>query len=51
MLKEAVDHYHELMQDFDLAERSRLTLDEGLEETKLIFGGRRLRPMIDKPSP
>jgi len=46
MLKEAVAHYHELLEDFDLAESSRLTLDEGLEDAKLIFGGRRLTPYL-----
>jgi hypothetical protein len=40
MLKEAVDYYNELLEDFDLAERSRLNLDMGLDEAKLIFGGR-----------
>jgi hypothetical protein len=46
MLKEAVAHYHELLEDFDLAESSRLALDEGLEGAKLIFGGRRLTPYL-----
>ncbi len=46
MLKEAVAHYHELLEDFDLAESSRLALDEGLEDAKLIFGGRRLSPYL-----
>ncbi|MEZ5428069.1 MAG: hypothetical protein R2747_17490 [Pyrinomonadaceae bacterium] len=46
MLKEAVAYYNELLEDFDLAERSRLTLDEGLEDAKLIFGGRRLTPYL-----
>ena len=46
MLKEAVAHYHELLKDFDLAESSRLALDEGLEDAKLIFGGRRLTPYL-----
>lgn len=46
MLKEAVEHYHELLEDFDLAESSRLALDEGLEDAKLIFGGRRLTPYL-----
>ena len=46
MLKEAVAHYHELLEDFDLAESSRLALDEGLEEGRLIFGGRRLTPYL-----
>jgi uncharacterized circularly permuted ATP-grasp superfamily protein len=46
MLKEAVEHYNKLLEDFDLAERSRLRLDEGLEGAKLIFGGRRLSPYL-----
>jgi len=46
MLKEAVAHYHQLLEDFDLAESSRLALDEGLEGAKLIFGGRRLTPYL-----
>ena len=46
MLKQAVDYYHELLQDFDLAESSRQNLDEGLESAKLIFGGRRLSPYL-----
>lgn len=46
MLKEAVEYYNELLSDFDLAERSRLNLDIGLEDAKLIFGGRRLTPYL-----
>ena len=46
MLKEAVAHYHKLLEDFDLAESSRLALDEGLEGARLIFGGRRLSPYL-----
>ena len=46
MLKEAVAYYHELLNDFDLAEESRRALDEGLEDAKLIFGGRRLSPYL-----
>ncbi len=46
MLKNAVAYYHELLKDFDLAESSRQTLDEGLESAKLIFGGRRLTPYL-----
>ncbi len=46
MLKEAVDYYHELLNDFELAEASRLALDEGLERNRLIFGGRRLSPYL-----
>jgi hypothetical protein len=46
MLKKAVAHYHELLEDYDLAESSRLALDEGLEGARLIFGGRRLTPYL-----
>ncbi len=46
MLKEAVAYYHQLLEDFDLAESSRLALDEGLEGARLIFGGRRLSPYL-----
>ena len=46
MLQDAVSHYHDLLRDEDLAEASRRMLDEGLEESKLIFGGRRLSPYL-----
>ncbi len=46
MLHEAVEHYHRLLADNDLAESSRKILDEGLERSKLIFGGRRLSPYL-----
>src|SRR3989442_6086671 len=46
MLKEAVNHYHELLNDRDLAQSSLALLDEGLERAKLIFGGRRLSPYL-----
>jgi hypothetical protein len=46
MLHEAVEHYHGLLADDDLAEASRKMLDEGLERAKLIFGGRRLSPYL-----
>ena len=46
MLHEAVEHYHQLLADNDLAEASRKMLDEGLERAKLIFGGRRLSPYL-----
>lgn len=46
MLKEAVAYYHELLADDSIAESSRATLDEGLEQAKLIFGGRRLSPYL-----
>jgi hypothetical protein len=46
MLQEAVEFYHQLLQDAEVAESSRLMLDEGLERAKLIFGGRRLSPYL-----
>ena len=46
MLQEAVAYYHELLEDAELAESSRAMLDAGLEEAKLIFGGRRLSPYL-----
>ncbi|MGB7068671.1 MAG: hypothetical protein WBD22_04195 [Pyrinomonadaceae bacterium] len=46
MLKQAVAHYHKLLENADLAERSRKELDTGLEKGKLIFGGRRLSPYL-----
>src|SRR5215467_4534355 len=46
MLDEAVNHYHELLNDRELAQESLVWLDEGLERAKLIFGGRRLSPYL-----
>src|SRR5947209_880505 len=46
MLQEAVEFYHRLLEEGDLAESSRRMLDEGLEQAKLIFGGRRLSPYL-----
>jgi len=46
MLDRAVDHYHELLKDEELAQQSLALLDEGLERAKLIFGGRRLSPYL-----
>ena len=46
MLIEAVTHYHELLSDPQLAGSSLRMLDEGLERSKLIFGGRRLSPYL-----
>ena len=46
MLKEAVAYYHELLEDFEIADASRAALDEGLEKARLIFGGRRLSPYL-----
>jgi len=46
MLKEAVAYYHELLEDPALAKASQTFLDEQLESSKLIFGGRRLAPYL-----
>ena len=46
MLKEAVAYYHELLNDAEIASASQKLLDEGLESSKLIFGGRRLTPYL-----
>ncbi|HYP52913.1 MAG TPA: hypothetical protein VEQ42_05200 [Pyrinomonadaceae bacterium] len=46
MLQEAVERYHHLLSDGDIAESSRAMLDAGLERAKLIFGGRRLSPYL-----
>ena len=46
MFPEAVARYHELLANNDLAEASRVLLDQGLENAKLIFGGRRLSPYL-----
>ncbi len=46
MLKEAVAYYHELLNDDALATASQKMLDEQLESSKLIFGGRRLSPYL-----
>lgn len=46
MLHDAVTHYHDLLTKDGLAESSRAMLDEGLERSRLIFGGRRLSPYL-----
>jgi len=46
MLHDAVSRYHDLLRHSSLAEESRSMLDRGLEEVKLIFGGRRLSPYL-----
>src|SRR5882724_10123594 len=46
MVNDAVAHYHELLNDRDLASESLALLDAGLESAKLIFGGRRLSPYL-----
>ncbi len=46
MLHDAVSRYHDLLRDATLVDSSRVILDEGLEKSKLIFGGRRLSPYL-----
>ncbi|MEO5860603.1 MAG: hypothetical protein ABIR33_16855 [Pyrinomonadaceae bacterium] len=46
LLKNAVDHYHSLLDDHDLAVDSNKILQEGLEKNRLIFGGRPLSPYL-----
>lgn len=46
MLADVVAHYHKLLEDTELAESSRKKLSDGLEEAKLIFGGRPLSPYL-----
>ncbi len=46
MLQEAVEFYHQLLQEGEVAESSRRMLDEGLERARLVFGGRRLSPYL-----
>jgi hypothetical protein len=46
MLQEAVEFYHQLLREGEVAESSRRMLDEGLERARLIFGGRRLSPYL-----
>jgi hypothetical protein len=46
MLQEAVEFYHQLLEEPEVAESSRRMLDEGLDRAKLIFGGRRLSPYL-----
>ena len=46
MFPEAVARYHDLLSNQDVAESSRALLDEGLENARLIFGGRRLSPYL-----
>jgi len=46
MLESAVSYYHELLENHDILERSRQMFDDGLESSKLSFGGRRLTPYL-----
>jgi len=46
LLKNAVDHYHSLLDDHVMAAQSYRILQEGLEKNRLIFGGRPLSPYL-----
>jgi len=46
VLSPAAAHYHDLLNDLQLASSSRQVLDEGLERARLVFGGRRLSPYL-----
>jgi len=46
MFPEAVARYHDLLADQKLADDSVTLLDQGLENARLIFGGRRLSPYL-----
>src|SRR5438128_4980256 len=46
MVAEAVRYYHDLLNDQALAQASLALLDQGLERSKLLFGGRRLSPYL-----
>jgi hypothetical protein len=46
MLKEAVAHYHKILEDTEVAAESLKILNDGLESNKLIFGGRPLSPYL-----
>ena len=45
-LERAVAYYHELLEDPEIAAESYELLDDGLDASKLIFGGRRLTPYL-----
>lgn len=44
--KDAVEYYHQLLEDAELVRESVDVLDRGLESARLIFGGRRLTPYL-----
>lgn len=46
MLKDAVAYYNQLLEEQDVATASKQQLEEGLDKTKLIFGGRPLTPYL-----
>ncbi|MEQ1765419.1 MAG: hypothetical protein ABL984_19980, partial [Pyrinomonadaceae bacterium] len=46
LLKNAVEYYHSLLEDHDIAVESQRILQDGLEKNRLIFGGRPLSPYL-----
>jgi hypothetical protein len=46
ILKEAVEYYHSLLQDHEVALETNRILHESLERNRLIFGGRPLTPYL-----
>lgn len=46
MLSQAVRRYHDLLADESILRDSQAMLDQGLETSRLIFGGRRLSPYL-----
>lgn len=46
LIKNAVEFYHSLLEDRELAAESAKALRDGLEENRLIFGGRPLSPYL-----
>ena len=46
MIEDAVNYYHQLLDDDELVRESIKILDDGLESARLIFGGRRLSPYL-----
>ena len=46
LLQQAVAYYHELLTNTELADASFRVLHDGLEDNKLIFGGRPLSPYL-----
>lgn len=46
LLKDAVTYYHELLENEELAAESFDVLQKGLEDNRLIFGGRPLSPYL-----
>jgi uncharacterized circularly permuted ATP-grasp superfamily protein len=46
LLRNAVEYYHSLLEDQELASASAKALQDGLEDNRLIFGGRPLSPYL-----